>query len=115
MHKAKSCAKEAQKTTALEALLQNLAKAQREAIAPQRKKARNAQHQTEAETGLVSGDSQVQGQHRSDMEEEATAAAAPPAAYAALEPPPGWEQWSMQRRRRHNKRQREIQRREGGG
>ena len=88
MLKAKRCAKEAQNPTALETLLQNLAKAQEEAIAPQRKKARNAQHQTEAETGLVSGDSQVQRQRRIDMEEEATAAAAPPAAYAALEHPP---------------------------
>ena len=84
----KKRAKEAQKPTALETLLQNLAKAQEEAISPQRKKARNAQHQTEAETGLVSGDSQVQGQHRSDMEEEASAAAAPTAAHAALEHPP---------------------------
>ena len=40
MLKAKRCAKEAQKPTALETLLQNLAKAQEESIAPQRKKAR---------------------------------------------------------------------------
>ena len=40
MHKAKRCAKEAQKTTALEAFLQIFTKAKKEAISPQRKKAR---------------------------------------------------------------------------
>ena len=40
MLKAKRCAKEAQKPTALEALLQTLTKAKEEEIAPQRKKAR---------------------------------------------------------------------------
>ena len=61
-------------------------------MAPQRNKARSAQHQTEAKTGPVSGDSHVQGQHRCDMEEEATAVAASPAEYATSEHPPGWEQ-----------------------
>ena len=98
-----------------QSLLQNLAKAQEEAIAPQRKKARNAQHQTEAETGSVSEDSQFQGQHRSDMEEEATAVAAPPATLAAFEHPHGWEQWSMAKRRTYKQRQQDKQRKEEQG
>ena len=43
MLKAKRCAKEAQKPTALEALLQNFALAQEEPMAPQRKKSKGTQ------------------------------------------------------------------------
>ena len=115
MHKGKRCAKGAQKTTALEAFLQTLTKAKEEAIAPQRKKARNATHQTKAETGSVSGDSQVLGQHRSDMEEEDTAVAPPPAAYATYELPPDWDQWNMKRKNMYKQRQRDKQRKAWGG
>ena len=81
MHKAKRCAKEAQKTTALEALLQNLAKAQEEAIAPQRKKARatkEEQPQTaEAEAAAELEGGQDEVDQMRDTDKASTVAALP--------------------------------------
>ena len=82
MHKAKRCAKEAQKTTALEAFLQTFTKAKEEAIAPQRKKARvtkQEQPQTaDAEAAAESEtDQEEMDQRREGTDEASTAAALP--------------------------------------
>ena len=78
MLKAKRCAKEAQKPTALEAFLQTFTKAKEEAIAPQRKKARKTkqmQPQTaDAEAAAESETEQEQMVQMRDIDEASTAA-----------------------------------------
>ena len=78
---AKRCAKEAQKPTALEALLQNLAKAQEEAIAPQRKKARATKkeqpHSADAEAAAELETEQEEIDKMRDTDEGSGAAISP--------------------------------------
>ena len=83
MLKAKRSAKEDQKPTALEALLQTLTKAKEEAIAPQRKKARvtkQEQPQTaDAEAAAESETEQEETDQMRDTDEGGAAATSPSA------------------------------------
>ena len=68
MHKAKRCAKEAQKPTALEAFLQTFTKAKEEAIAPQRKKARvTKQEQPQTADAEAAAESETEQEEMDQM------------------------------------------------
>ena len=68
MHKAKRCAKGAQKTTALEAFLQTFTKAKEEAIAPQRKKARvTKQEQPQTADAEAAAESETEQEEMDQM------------------------------------------------
>ena len=100
MLKAKRCAKEAQKPTALETLLQNLAKAQEESIAPQRKKARatkEEQPQTaDAEAAAESETEQEETDQMRDTDEGG--ARHQPTKEQRATYPPGYENWPSSKR-----------------
>ena len=112
MLKAKRCAKEAQKPTALETLLQNLAKAQEEAIAPKRKKARGTkQEQPQTADAEAAAESETEQEEMDQMRDtdEANEAA------AMQQKQQGWERWSAaQHTKWKKKRSKELKRNQGG-
>ena len=102
MHKAKRCAKEAQKPTALEAFLQTFTKAKEEAIAPQRKKARvtkQEQPQTaDAEAAAESETEQEEMDQMRDTDEGGESVASP-----SLQNPQEFPDWSKMTRTQRKK------------
>ena len=100
MHKAKRCAKGAQKTTALEAFLQTFTKAKEEAIAPQRKKARvTKQEQPQTADAEAAAESETEQEEMDQMRDtDEGGARHQPTKEQRETYPPGYENWSSSKR-----------------
>ena len=100
MLKAKRSAKEDQKPTALEALLQTLTKAKEEAIAPQRKKARvTKQEQPQTADAEAAAESETEQEETDQMRDtDEGGARHQPTKEQKATYPPGYENWPSSRK-----------------